>query len=360
MNQALLNSLSELPHTTSLQLCLLRREEEILNQVWPPAEPGATPLRPDSLMLWLSAGKPVTAIAIMILVERGLLELDDPIAAHLPEFHHGGKAAITFRHILAHTAGLHGALDYSASISREAALHQIRSYELPHDWRPGARCAYDPAAGWQLLGEVIERLTGSPYGEFVRDEIFLPLGMPDCWAGLPADEYQAYAATNRLAGLGPPAGAPPAPPTAEACARFRPGSNTRGPASQMTRLMQMLGNAGAGPAGTRILSPQSVAAMRTQQHTLRDETFNFNMRWGLGLILNAANAGRKIVMYGYGPTAGPDTFGHGGAQCASLFYDPAHALAGAIAFNTQPGEVPHQRRMHALFAAIYAELGLAS
>src|SRR5215207_517825 len=61
------------------------------------------PMRTDTLMLWLSAGKPVSAIAVAQLWERGLLDLDDPVARHIPEFGVNGKDVVTIRHILTHT-----------------------------------------------------------------------------------------------------------------------------------------------------------------------------------------------------------------------------------------------------------------
>src|SRR5947207_5991151 len=64
------------------------------------------PMRTDTLMLWLSAGKPLAAVAIAQLREQGLLDFDDPVARHIPEFAQNEKARITIRHLLTHTAGL--------------------------------------------------------------------------------------------------------------------------------------------------------------------------------------------------------------------------------------------------------------
>jgi len=62
-------------------------------------------MRPDQLMLWMSSVKPVTAIAVAQMWERGLLAFDDPVAQHIPEFATSGKFAITIRHVLTHTGG---------------------------------------------------------------------------------------------------------------------------------------------------------------------------------------------------------------------------------------------------------------
>ena len=66
----------------------------------------ALPMSGDTITLWLSSGKPVTAVGIARLWERGLLDLDDPVARHVPEFAAHGKEAITIRHVLTHTAPL--------------------------------------------------------------------------------------------------------------------------------------------------------------------------------------------------------------------------------------------------------------
>ena len=66
-------------------------------------------MRHDTLMLWMSSIKPVTAVAIAQMWERGKLELDDPVARHIPEFGARGKERVTIRHVLTHTGGFPGA-----------------------------------------------------------------------------------------------------------------------------------------------------------------------------------------------------------------------------------------------------------
>src|SRR5688500_19012468 len=73
------------------------------------ARPGV-PMRRDTLVLWMSAGKPAAAVAVAQLWERGRLDLDDPVAKHVPEFGARGKEAITVRHLLTHTGGFRGLL----------------------------------------------------------------------------------------------------------------------------------------------------------------------------------------------------------------------------------------------------------
>src|SRR5260370_40335137 len=87
------------------QLYVSRHGAVIADAAAGESRPGQ-PLRRDDLMLWLSSTKPVGAVAIAQLWERGRLELDDPVARHIPEFAAHGKAAITLRHLLTHTPGI--------------------------------------------------------------------------------------------------------------------------------------------------------------------------------------------------------------------------------------------------------------
>src|SRR5579864_2028372 len=102
--QAILDGIGEGLHLGA-QLYASRRGEVIADGAVGDRLPGA-PLRRDDLMLWLSSTKPVAAVAIAQLWERGRLELDDPVASHVPEFGVHGKGAITLRHLLTHTAGI--------------------------------------------------------------------------------------------------------------------------------------------------------------------------------------------------------------------------------------------------------------
>ena len=88
------------------------------------ARPGVS-MQPETLTLWLSAGKPVTAIAIAQLVERGLLAFDDVVSRHLPEFAQNGKDEITIRHLLTHTAGFRDADKLAENLPWEEMIARI-------------------------------------------------------------------------------------------------------------------------------------------------------------------------------------------------------------------------------------------
>jgi serine-type D-Ala-D-Ala carboxypeptidase len=145
------------------------------------AHPERAPVALDSIFLLASITKPIVATAILRLVEQGRLLLSDPIVKHIPEFETFGKGAVTVWHILTHTSGLD-----ESGWWREIMFEQRASAsDLVHlacrsalRYAPGARYEYNTLA-FVLLGELIERLAGLPYPEYLRHEIFAPLGMRD-------------------------------------------------------------------------------------------------------------------------------------------------------------------------------------
>ena len=152
------------------------------------SRPGV-PFNPDTLMLWLSAGKPVGAVAIMQLRERGLLQLDDPVCQYLPEFAAGGKGAVTIRHLLTHTGGFRW-IDLAWEKSNwDQIIARICAASLEYNWVPGEKAGYHPNTSWYILGELVRRIDGRPYQHYVREEIFLPLGMRDSWIGMPIEQF---------------------------------------------------------------------------------------------------------------------------------------------------------------------------
>jgi CubicO group peptidase (beta-lactamase class C family) len=336
------------------------------------SRPG-TPLRPDDLMLWLSSTKPVAAVALAQLWERGRLEIDDPVALHIPEFAVHGKESITLRHLLTHTAGIRLLQVGWPEESWDAIVARIAAMRPEPRWPPGRKAGYHQASSWFLLGEVVRRLDGRPFARYVRDEIFAPLGMLDSWIGMPSETYGAYRDGGRIAPLWNtevPAGEPPLPHgwDSEAwCTGTHPGGNGYGPMAQLGRLYEMLlergcrtGSPGS-PPGRRILSPQAVEALTARHRAgLFDHTFRHVVDWGLGFIVNSSQHGAETVPYGYGNHASPRTFGHSGYRSSAAFADPEHGLAVALAFNGTPAAGAHERRLRAVLDAIYLDLGLVS
>src|SRR6476646_9996610 len=159
------------------------------------------PLTPEHLVLWLSATKPVAAVAIAQLWERGRLELDDPVARHLPEFAVHGKERITLRHLLTHTGGIRMLDTGWPAAPWEEIVARICAMKPEPRWVPGQKAGYHQASSWFILGEVIRRVGGLPFSTYVRREIFEPLGMADSWIGMPPERYLEYWDAGRIGAM---------------------------------------------------------------------------------------------------------------------------------------------------------------
>ncbi|MCA1596042.1 MAG: beta-lactamase family protein, partial [Chloroflexi bacterium] len=141
-----------------------------------------TPATPHTMYSLASISKPLTALGIMILVERGLIDLDRPVNDYLGDAKLNGRvgdaAGATVRRIMQHTAGLplHFQFFYEDEPYRRPPMDAtiLRYGNLVR--APGERYQYSNL-GYGILDYVIERVSGTPYGDFMREEVFLPLGM---------------------------------------------------------------------------------------------------------------------------------------------------------------------------------------
>jgi CubicO group peptidase (beta-lactamase class C family) len=312
-------------------------------------------MQTDSLMTWFSMTKAVTSIAVAQQWERGALDPDDAVMCHIPEFGGAGKEAVTIRHLLTHTAGLANAdgILQGTPWRESRADNLARIYAATPEYPPGTRAGYHAAAGMSVLGEVVASVSGVPYDRYVREEIFGPLGMHDCWIGLPKDRYEAYGerigymhttsgdAPERLRGLD----------SADVLAEPMPGANGRGPMNQLGRFYEMLVGHGTRD-GVRVLSPVTVSAISARHRTeMLDETYGVVMDWGLGLVVD---------WYATGRYSSRRAFGHGGHQSSVAFCDPEHDLVVAVVCNGMPGRERHSARLDAISSAVYIDLGIAA
>ena len=317
-------------------------------------------LTTETIMPWMSAVKPVGAVAIGQLWELGKLKLDDPVAKFVPEFGVHGKEAITLRHLLTHTSGLRGLEVEWSDLTWSEMIERIAQSELYPDWEPGKKAGYEAITGWAVLGEVLQRITGQEYHEYVRENIFEPLGMDDSWIAIPETLLASY---EPLINLLPRTGGgvvQEATWQREALVRQLPAGSGRGPIRELGRFYEML-LFGGELDGARILTPQTVEALTTRHRTgLFDHTFGHVYDWGLGFVMEAQTDQKRGLPYQYGRYSSPRAFGHGGRQSSIGFADPEHNLVVAWVLNGTPGEVEHFRRNHAINSGIYKDLGLAA
>lgn len=341
------------------QVFVSRGDQVVADFALSESRPGV-PMTTATIMLWMSATKPTASVAIGQLWERGLLELDDPVARHVPEFAQNGKERITIRHILTHTAGIRWIETGWPHASFDEVVAKVCAMRPERDWVPGRKAGYSAYVSWYMLGEIVRRLCGRDYAKYVRDEIFLPLGMTECWIAMPREVYRGYG--DRLGIMQKTEGGQVVDlglDTEAACTNPRPSGSGHGPMRQLARFYQMLLRRGS-LEGRRILLPETVEALTARHRAgMYDHTFKHVLDFGLGFVLQSNQYGIETVPYGYGPHASPRTFGHSGMQSSCAFADPENELTVAIVFNGTPGEPKHDRRIREVLAIMYEELGIS-
>ena len=269
--------------------------------------PRRTPMRLDTIFDCASLTKVVvTAPAVLMLVERGLVRLDDRVTRYLPEFRGGGR--ITVRHLLTHSSGLRPDLDlepiwkgYETGVAKAFAENPVA--------KPGERFIYSDI-NYILLAEIVHRLSGKPIDRFAQDEIFEPLGMRESMFRPPATLLDRIAPTERLQDGLLLHGVVHDPTT-----RYMGGVaghaglfSTASDLSRYCRLILRRGRIG----GKRLLSPLGVAAMTTAQ-----QPKGLPSR-GLGWDIDSPYASNRGDLF---PRGG--SFGHTGYTGTSLWIDPS-------------------------------------
>jgi CubicO group peptidase (beta-lactamase class C family) len=153
------------------QLFVRHGDDVIANLALGESRPGVS-MTIDTINPWLSGGKPLAAVAIAQLQERGLLDWDDRVVKFIPEFGVGGKEPITIRHILMHTAGFRAVIGLQGSDPYEVAIKKICDARLEPNWIIGQTAGYHPLTSWYILAEIVRRVDGRPIDQYVREMIF--------------------------------------------------------------------------------------------------------------------------------------------------------------------------------------------
>jgi CubicO group peptidase (beta-lactamase class C family) len=313
-------------------------------------EPGAAALAPDALFLIASITKPVTATAVMLLVERGAITLDDPVTTYVPRFAANGKGDVHVRHLLTHTSGLPDMVADNEALRRGhkplADFVEAACREKPL-FLAGTKVSYQ-SAGSAILAEIVHQVTGTTLADFLRKEIFEPLGMSDTSLGWQPAKKDRIAVIRLEAearrndwnwntpywlGFGAPWGGLIASPT------------------DFARFCVMLLRQGKW-GDRQILGAQTVRAMTSNQLVgmpLVPEEDRRCRPWGLGWRLEwPAQPGS------FGDLLGPRAFGHWGATGTMCWLDP-DSDAFCIVFTTQPLE-PEGRLLARVSNAVCAAL----
>lgn len=318
----------------------------------------------DTVVPFFSATKGITAVCVSLLVQRGLLDPEAPVASLWPEFAAAGKGAITVGDVCAHRAGL-------PYVEGEWTLPEALTWEPMVDalaaqapvWEPGTTHGYHMRTyGW-LVGEIVRRAdpAGRTPGPFLRDEIAGPLGL-DCWIGLPETEEWRVA---RLV--------PPRDSLRDALAAFgddlllarvfsNPGGHFDYDDMWNTRELhaaELPSSSGIGDArslarmyaactgevdGVRLLDDATLAAAAVTRSVGRDEVLMTSNRFGLGFMLGAS----------FGAANPRTAVGHAGAGGALAFADPESRIAFAYVMNDLRFDPTGDPRSEELVRAVYA------
>jgi len=293
------------------------------------------PMATDTIFRIASMTKPVTSVAVMMLVQEGDIGLDDPVSDYLPAFE--GKEVIatfnaadktytmrpaagpiTIRHLLTHTSGL----GYAFSNTTLAQLvgaepgASVTRFPLLHD--PGTRWTYGEST--RVLGTLVEEVSGQPLDEFLAELIFVPLAMSDTFYTVPAPKVGRVATVHRTT----PEGLVETPNPAEITAPVYGDGGLHSTAADYAKFIQLFLNDGRAPNGVRLLSEATVRLMG-QNHTG-------------SVLVEQQPAALPALSEPFPLGAGRDTFGLGfqitGAHNDALARSPG-SMSWAGIFNTE-------------------------
>jgi CubicO group peptidase (beta-lactamase class C family) len=293
------------------------------------ADEDGTAWREDTAAVVFSGTKGVVATVVLLLLERGLLDLEWPVARVWPEFAAAGKAGVLVGDVLAHTAGLPGVADPVgvADLATPDRIADALARQAPIV--PVGQVTYHALTyGW-LVDALVRRVDGRPVGDVVAQDLAAPLGL-DLWIGVPDEVLPRVARMRRAAGFTVSALAGPHEPdprlalvygnpplleldwSAPAVLQAQiPGANAVATARAMARLYGcMVGEAADRrlPDGTALLSPATVELGRRERSRGIDPLSGRPLRFGVGFEL----AGTPSVL---GPPE--DAFGHTGSGGSS-------------------------------------------
>lgn len=330
---------------------------------------GTEPWQHGTAQIVRSATKGVAAAVVLLLAQRGLLDLDAPVASHWPAYKARGKEHTRVRHLLAHRAGV-PVLDRPLTPA-EAADPDIAAAAVAAQtpvWRPGTDHGYHAQTYSWLTGELVRRVTGRTLGAWIADEIARPLDL-DLWVGLPPEQAGRVGRVAQVEAPPAPGGlrtrpkravveayADPDSVTRRAFAAITPMPDENDPAYRAAVLPASNGIATAdGLArfyaaligevdGVRLFTPETAAQARAQHSAGPDRVLVVNTRFGLGYMLHGPAS----------PLLSPDSFGHPGRGGALGFADPEAGIAFGYVTNGFRTSVTADARAQALVRAVRA------
>jgi len=358
-----------------VQVCAYRYGERILD-LWAgqmgPNDP--RPVQADTLFSSFSTTKGVAATALHILADRGLIDVDAPVARYWPEFAANGKEGVTVALAMSHQAGLH-AMPRPATveflIDWDAGLRWVANGTPA--WPPGTATGYHAITFAWIVGGIVGAASGRHIKDVIREEIAAPLGVADeMYVGIP-DGVEARLATLKTPQPGAGAGAvripedhdffkamPPELPASiynemrvrKACL---PSANGHFTARALAKMYAALANGGI-VEGVQLVSRGRIAAMQRVLTDARDRVLGLPIPKGVGFMMGGTWAGNGGVSV-FGPRR--SAFGHSGAGGSTAFADPDTGLAVAVTLNQMQTTLQAEGPTWEICQLIRQELGVA-
>lgn len=258
----------------------------------------------DTIACAFSCSKTITALATLLLIDRGLVSVDDPVSKHWPAFAANGKENVLIRHLLSHTSGLPG---WDEPITPDdlqdvASCTEKLARQKPW-WNPGEASGYHALSYGHLLGEVVRRVSGKSLTEFIRDELALPLNA-DFQLGAVESDWGRIAPVEMSTSEPKPDQQLPAPDSIPARVMTNPpiaktalevngpvmrraevgAANGHTNARALARLLSVFANGGT-VGGKQILRPETVELVLKEQVRGTDLVISKPMTFGLGFGL---------------------------------------------------------------------------
>jgi len=290
----------------------------------------------------------VTTTAVMILLDRGKVVLDAPVARYLPEFNGPGTSGVTIRQLLSHTSGLRADLtrDEIRTAPDGAALLRRVYAETPRH-RPGTRVVYSDLNA-VLLGEVVRQASGAPLDAFAAAEIFAPLGARDTGFRPPASLARRTAPTGIWRGR--PVAGVVNDPTAAKLGGAAGNAGLFGSTRDVARFAQFILRGGVTVDGRRLVRAETVRAFTTRSAYYGGTTEARALGW------QAVPTGETVSSAG--TRFGPKSFGHTGWTGTSLWSDPERDLF--VLLLTNRAYAPRSRRPFSVLKEVRGRLADAA
>ena len=324
---------------TGAALAVNRGSEELWRGTWGWADCAQTqPVTGETLWQLASMTKPIAAVCALSLAERGLLELDVPVTAFLPELHAAVNGEplmrpVTVRDLLTHSSGLGMSLDGTSWALAHSRLDDTLAERMtrwsgqtiPADFQPGTAAAYSPVVGFELLGRILELAGGKPLDALLRETVLAPLGMvrtgfPDSTQGL------ARLCQPRSGVLCDVTDEPGVLQPFEAWhgGYFSASAGLCSTLNEYNRFVRML--AGGGTLdGVTVLRPETARLLHREGAHTHLEAFP-GCSWGLGLLIFQQPQLRGLAVT-------PGTYGWSGAYGCHFFLTHDGSLSAVFMMN---------------------------